>query len=237
MENWCWERSGLDLFAATTRPGERIPDELYEKMVARAHVPRRQRQMRQLGFAAVDLALHQEYDAARDGDAMAYGRSILAGLLVDPICPRTTRCSPASATSSPSRRLRRRLLQLQVGRGARRRCLHPVQEGRHHQPEVGRAFRDAILSKGNSEDPAKLYRDFMGRGPELDPLLERTGLSSRATSRRRVGRPRRRCRSRPSAERSTAPRSVVLEGDGELGLDLNLRYPTTSRCRWRALAW
>ena len=44
-------------------------------------------------------------------------------------------------------------------------------------PEVGRAFRDAILSKGNSEEAEKLYEDFMGRGPKLDPLLERTGLA------------------------------------------------------------
>ena len=44
-------------------------------------------------------------------------------------------------------------------------------------PEVGRAFRETILSKGNSEEPAKLYEDFMGRGPELEPLLERAGLT------------------------------------------------------------
>ena len=43
-------------------------------------------------------------------------------------------------------------------------------------PAVGSAFRESILSKGNSEDPAKLYQDFMGREPELEPLLERTGL-------------------------------------------------------------
>jgi Zn-dependent oligopeptidase len=32
------------------------------------------------------------------------------------------------------------------------------------------------LARGNSEEPAKLYEEFMGRGPELEPLLERAGL-------------------------------------------------------------
>jgi len=44
-------------------------------------------------------------------------------------------------------------------------------------PEVGRAFREAILSKGNSEEPEILYESFMGRGPKLEPLLERAGLA------------------------------------------------------------
>ena len=39
-----------------------------------------------------------------------------------------------------------------------------------------KSFRDAILAKGNSEDPATLYQDFMGREPRLEPLLERAGL-------------------------------------------------------------
>ena len=34
--------------------------------------------MRQLGFAAVDLALHMDYEPARDGDVIAYARGILS---------------------------------------------------------------------------------------------------------------------------------------------------------------
>ena len=176
MENWCWERSGLDLFAAHYETNERVPDELYEKM-ARARTYRAANaQMRQLGFSAVDLALHQEYDAARDGDVLAYGRAILQGY---------------SSTNLPE--------DYAMLAGFGHVFAHPVgyaagyysykwaevldadaftrfkKEGITN-PEVGRAFRDAILSKGNSEDAEKLYRDFMGRGPELDPLLERAGL-------------------------------------------------------------
>jgi oligopeptidase A len=176
MENWCWERSGLDLFAAHYESGERIPDELYEKMVRARTYRAANAQMRQLGFASADLALHQAYEPARDGDVMGYAREILR---------------PYAPTELPE--------SYAMLAGFSHIFAHPVgyaagyysykwaevldadaftrfkKEGITN-PEVGRAFRDAILSKGNSEEAKKLYEDFMGRGPELDPLLERAGL-------------------------------------------------------------
>jgi oligopeptidase A len=176
MENWCWERSGLDLFASHYETGAPVPDELYEKMVRARTYRAANAQMRQLGFAAVDLALHQDYKPEQDGDAMTYGRAILQA---------------HSATTLPN--------DYAMLAGFGHIFAHPVgyaagyysykwaevldadaftrfkKEGITN-PEVGRAFRDAILSKGNSEDAEKLYHDFMGRDPKLEPLLERTGL-------------------------------------------------------------
>ncbi len=40
----------------------------------------------------------------------------------------------------------------------------------------GQRFRDMILSRGNTEDLATMYRAFRGRDPEIGPMLEHRGL-------------------------------------------------------------
>ncbi len=40
----------------------------------------------------------------------------------------------------------------------------------------GDHFRETLLSRGGSEDAMKLFRDFAGHEPRIDPLLERRGL-------------------------------------------------------------
>ena len=44
-------------------------------------------------------------------------------------------------------------------------------------PATARAFRDNILSKGDTEDPMELFIRFRGRPPSLDALLRRDGLA------------------------------------------------------------
>ncbi len=40
----------------------------------------------------------------------------------------------------------------------------------------GDRFRDMVLSRGNTEDLATMYRNFRGRDPEIEPMLENRGL-------------------------------------------------------------
>jgi oligopeptidase A len=78
MENWCWERGALDLFARHYQTGETIPEDLFQKMLRARTYRGANMQMRQLGFGITDLTLHREYDPAKDGDVIAYAEPAAA---------------------------------------------------------------------------------------------------------------------------------------------------------------
>ncbi len=44
--------------------------------------------------------------------------------------------------------------------------------------ENGQRFRDLILSRGNTEDEAEMFRSFRGRDPSIEPLLKDRGLKA-----------------------------------------------------------
>jgi oligopeptidase A len=176
MENWTWDREPLDLFARHYQTGEPIPAELFEKMVRARNFRSANAHMRQLGFGFMDLALHIDYDPVRDGDAIEYTRAILQQYAPAPLPP--DHAMAAAFTH---------LFASPVGYGAGyysykwAEVLDADAFTRFRtqgifSAEVGAEFRDAILARGDSEDPAELYRKFMGRDPDPDALLARSGL-------------------------------------------------------------
>jgi oligopeptidase A len=175
MENWCWERPALDLFARHFESGAAIPEELFDKLKRARTYRAANQQMRQLGFATVDLGYHMAY---QHGDVVAYARDILsqhaAVKLPDDyamICGFTHLfASPVGyAAGYYSYKWAEVLDADAFTRFAREGVVNPA---------VGRAFRETILQNGDSEDPAKLFERFMGRPPSLDALLRRSGLSA-----------------------------------------------------------
>ena len=174
MENWCWERESLDLFARHWQTGAPLPEDLFQKMKRAKTFRAANAQMRQLGLGIVDLALHRNWDG--HADVVMYARDILAQFAATPLPEDYAMITGFTHLfSSP------------VGYGAGYYSYKWAEvldadaftrfrkEG-VFSPAVGRDFRDKILARGDSEDPAVLYRSFMGRDPDPNALLERTGL-------------------------------------------------------------
>lgn len=176
MENWCWERESLDLFARHYETGEPIPEDLFQKMKRARTFRGANAQMRQLGFGFVDLALHREYSPETSGDVMEYAREILQRFSPAPL-PREHAmiagfthlfASPVAYAAGYYSYKWAEVLDAD----AFTRFRH---EGVFSRT-VGLEFRERILARGDSEDPAALYRSFMGRDPDPSALLERAGL-------------------------------------------------------------
>ncbi len=187
MENWTWEREALDLFARHHETGERFPDELFERMIAARRFMGGWAQMRQLSLGTIDLALHgelapalraaagsddsEEIDAAQGDEAMEFGRARFADFAPSPvfadyhILTSFSHLFAGGYAAGYYSYLWSEVLDADVFTRFR-------DEGIFN-PATGRAYVESILSRGDSADPDDLFREFMGRGPDAEALIER----------------------------------------------------------------
>jgi oligopeptidase A len=177
LENWCWERAALDLFARHHETGGVIPDALFQRMVAARNFRSASATMRQLALARMDLDLHLRAPEYSAGEVSPKLQALLRDYLVptEPPAPtienRFTHifADPTGYAAGYYSYKWAEVLDADAFTRFKREGIFNAQ--------VGRDFVAKILSRGNAADPKQLFTDFMGRPPDLSALLLRAGLA------------------------------------------------------------
>lgn len=178
MENWCWETEALDRFARHCESGSPIPADVKKRMLAARTYRAANALMRQLGFSTVDLLLHTEYEPAKDGDVMAYAREVFGRFSPVPLPADYAMLASFSHLFGAAYGYAAGYYSYQWSEVLEADAFSLFREGGILSSEVGDRFRRTILARGDTDDPAALYRTFLGREPDVIALLTRLGIAT-----------------------------------------------------------
>ncbi len=171
QENWVWEPEALATFASHYRTGEPMPAELAQQLAASRGSNPIEMHMRMLLCSKLDLELHMHWHDKYKGRPIdEVAQEILAPWLFP-------------YTEQPATELRTLTHIISDGYAA---CLYTykwcemlaadaLSEFRKNgifDKETGLRYRRTILEKGSGVPAMQQIRDFLGREPQPDALLE-----------------------------------------------------------------
>jgi oligopeptidase A len=181
MENWTWERESLNLFARHHETGATIPEAIFAKMIAAKNFRSATITMRQVAFAKMDLLLHMRtHEFVHEADVEPKIRALIADCLVPTQPPAPTIVKRFNHVFSDPIGYAAGYYSYKWAEVLDADAFTRFKREGIFNSTVGSAFVAAVLSRGNSADPTELYRDFMGRDPDLNALLQRSGLAPAA---------------------------------------------------------
>lgn len=173
LENWCYEKEALELFAKHYETGETIPMELVQKIKESATFQEGMQTLRQLSFGLLDMSWHG-VDPTGITNVKAHEDEAFKDTSLYPETPETCMSTAFSHifqggySSGYYSYKWAEVLDADA-------FAHFKEEGIFNK-EVATKFKDNVLSQGGTENPMTLYKRFRGAEPKVEALLERAGL-------------------------------------------------------------
>ncbi|WP_067034243.1 M3 family metallopeptidase [Allomuricauda sp. CP2A] len=178
MENWCYEKEALELFAHHYETGELIPMELVEKIKDSSTFQEGMATVRQLSFGFLDMAWHGT-DPTNIKDVKAYETEAFENTDLFPKVPET--CMSTSFAHIFQGGYSSGYYSYKWAEVLDADAFAYFKEEGIFNREIADKFKEHILSKGGTENPMELYKRFRGAEPKIDALLERAGLVEKAS--------------------------------------------------------
>jgi oligopeptidase A len=176
LENWCWERESLDLFAAHWETGAALPAVLFERMIAAKNFQSAMQMVRQLEFALFDFRVHLEYDPKLGARIDAISAQVREQVAV--IHPPAFNRFAHSFSHIFAGGYAAGYYSYKWAEVLSADAFSLFEEHGVFDAATGRAFCKHILEQGGSDAAMTLYVNFRGREPNTEALLRRTGIAA-----------------------------------------------------------
>ena len=173
MENWCYEKEALELFAKHHKTNAVIPMEYISKIKKAAHFQQGLQTLRQLGFGFLDLSYHgKEIEGIQD--VKNHEKKILERVQFSKDQP--DNCSSTAFSHIFQGGYSAGYYSYKWAEVLDADAFELFLEKGIFDSETAKSFEDNILSRGGTEHPMTLYKRFRGKAPDPNALLKRAGL-------------------------------------------------------------
>ncbi len=173
MENWCYEKEALSLFAKHYKDQSLIPMELVQKIKDQATFLEGMATLRQLSFGLLDMAWHSS-SPDEIKDVVAFENEAFKGTDLYPSVAES--CMSTAFSHIFQGGYAAGYYSYKWAEVLDADAFEKFKEAGIFNPKVAADFKEFILSKGGSEDPMVLYKKFRGSEPKPEALLKKSGF-------------------------------------------------------------
>ena len=173
MENYAIEKEFLNTFAFHYQTGERLPDELIEKIVRSRNFNVAYACLRQLSFGLLDMAYYTQ-EKEFDADVKEFEKEAWKETQLLPQVPEA--CMTVQFSHIMAGGYSAGYYSYKWAEVLDADAFSLFQQNGIFDTATAQSFRDNVLSKGGTEPPMDLYVRFRGQKPSIDALLKRNGI-------------------------------------------------------------